>query len=56
MINGEKDLLFPVHMGQEVAKHIEGARFEVIKNAGHTLNLEAVPQMSLLIKEFIGIK
>lgn len=52
VIHGEKDLLFPVHMGRTVAEHIPGARFEVIKGAGHTLNLEAVPQMVALIRDF----
>lgn len=50
VIHGEKDLLFLVYMGEEVAKNIGGAKFEIIKGAGHTLNLEAVPQMVALIK------
>lgn len=54
VIHGEKDILFPVHMGREVAKHIPGARMEVIAGAGHTLNLEAVPQVSRLIRDFIA--
>ena len=53
VIHGEKDLLFPVHMGLEVAKNIPGAQFEIIPGAGHTLNLEAVPQMVALIKKFV---
>jgi 3-oxoadipate enol-lactonase len=53
VIQGEKDLLFPVHMAQEVANSIPQAKLEIIKNAGHTLNLEAVPQMCALIKEFV---
>lgn len=53
VIQGEKDLLFPVHMAQEVADNIPQSKLEVIKNAGHTLNLEAVPQMCALIKEFV---
>lgn len=54
VIHGEKDLLFPVHMAEEVAKNISGAKLEVIAGAGHTLNLEAVPVMSELIKKFVG--
>lgn len=53
VIQGEKDLLFPVHMAAEVANAISGATLQVIPNAGHTLNLEAVPQMSKLILDFI---
>lgn len=53
VIQGEKDLLLPVHLADEVAKAIPGAKLEIIANVGHTLNLEAVPQMSSIIKDFI---
>lgn len=55
VIQGEKDLLFPVHMAAEVARAIPGCKLEVIPHAGHTLNLEAVPQMSVIIKAFAGL-
>ncbi len=54
VIQGEKDLLLPVHMAAEVAKHIPNSEFKIILGAGHTLNLEAVPQMSKEIKDFIS--
>ena len=54
IIQGEKDLLLPVHMAEEVAKAIPGAKLHIIKNAGHTLNLEAIPQMCELIKNFLS--
>lgn len=54
VIQGEKDMLFPVHMASEVAKAIPNSKFEVILNAGHTLNLEAVPQLCQLIKGFLS--
>lgn len=53
VIQGEKDMLLPVHLANEVAKAIPGARLEIIPNAGHTLNLEAVPQMCTLIRTFL---
>ena len=53
VIHGEKDALLPVHMGKAVGDSIPGSKFEVISGAGHTLNLEAVPQTVKLIKEFI---
>lgn len=53
VIQGEKDLLLPVHMASEVAKNIPNSEFKVIPGAGHTLNLEAIPQMSKEIKAFI---
>jgi 3-oxoadipate enol-lactonase len=54
VIQGEKDLLFPVHMANDVAKAIPGCKLEVIANAGHTLNLEAVPQLCAILRAFIG--
>jgi 3-oxoadipate enol-lactonase len=53
VIQGEKDLLLPVHMAAEVAKAIPNCEFKVIPHAGHTLNLEAVPAMCKLILDFI---
>jgi pimeloyl-ACP methyl ester carboxylesterase len=53
IIQGEKDSLFPVHMAQEVTDSIKGAKLVVIPFVGHTLNLEAIPQMVKAIKEFI---
>lgn len=53
VIQGEKDLLFPVHMAKEVSNSIPKSKLVVIPNAGHTLNLEAVPQMSKAILDFI---
>lgn len=53
VIQGEKDVLFPVHMANEVAKAVPNGTMEVIPNVGHTLNLEAVPQLCELIKKFV---
>jgi 3-oxoadipate enol-lactonase len=51
---GEEDLLIPPAIAKKVADHIPGAEFVVIEKAGHTLNLEAIPQTISLIKKFIG--
>jgi 3-oxoadipate enol-lactonase len=53
VIHGGKDLLFPFDLGKSVADHINGSKFIVIPTAGHTLNLEEVPQVVAEIKEFI---
>jgi 3-oxoadipate enol-lactonase len=53
IIQGEKDLLLPVHMAEEVHKHIRNSRLVIIKNAGHTLNLEKVPEVCKTILEFL---
>lgn len=53
IIQGEKDLLLPVHLANEVHKHIKGSKLKVIKNAGHTLNLEHVPEVCAEIGGFL---
>ncbi len=53
IIQGEKDLLLPPHLAEAVHKCIAGSRLELIPHAGHTLNLEAVPQLIELIKGFV---
>jgi 3-oxoadipate enol-lactonase len=53
VIHGERDVLFPVHMGREAADLIPGSRFEVIPGVGHTLNLEAIPQTVALMNNFL---
>lgn len=53
VIQGEKDTLFPVHMAQEVSDAIPKSQLVIIPFAGHTLNLEAIPQMSAAMKEFV---
>ena len=54
IIQGEKDLLLPVHLANEVHLHIRGSQLKVIKNAGHTLNLEFVPEVCALMKAFLA--
>ncbi|MDQ3111888.1 MAG: alpha/beta hydrolase [Bacteroidota bacterium] len=51
---GEEDLLIPPAIAKEVADNIPGAEFIVIEKAGHTLNLEAIPQVISLVKKFIA--
>jgi 3-oxoadipate enol-lactonase len=53
VIQGEKDLLLPVHMASEVHRHISNSKLIVIPNAGHTLNLEYVPEVCNHILSFL---
>lgn len=53
VIQGEKDLLFPVPMAREVQAAIPDAKLAIIKNAGHTLNLERVPEVARAITDFL---
>jgi 3-oxoadipate enol-lactonase len=54
VVQGEEDLLIPPSIAKEVADHIPGAGFIIIEKAGHTLNLEAIPQVISILKKFIG--
>lgn len=53
ILHGEKDLLLPVHLAEEVHKNIKGSVLKVIPGVGHTLNLEAIGQAAALMKEFL---
>lgn len=53
IIQGEKDMLLPVHLAEEVHKNIKDSKLVVVKNAGHTLNLEHVEEVSSEIISFL---
>jgi pimeloyl-ACP methyl ester carboxylesterase len=53
IMQGEKDQLLPVYLAQEVHKNISGSKMEIIKGAGHTLNLERVPEVCNHILQFL---
>lgn len=53
ILHGEKDLLFPTHLGLAVHNSIPASRIEIIPGVGHTLNLEAVQACNRLIDSFI---
>jgi 3-oxoadipate enol-lactonase len=53
IIQGEKDLLLPVHLAEEVHKNIKDSKLVVINNAGHTLNLEHISEVSKSILNFL---
>jgi len=52
IIQGEKDLLLPVHLAHEMHLRIKHSKFIIIPNAGHTLNLEHVPEVAAHITTF----
>jgi len=54
IVQGEKDMLLPVHLANEVHLNIRNSRLVVIQNAGHTLNLEHVDEVSRTIDEFLN--
>lgn len=52
VIWGEKDKITPLSEGKIIAENILGAKFAVIKNAGHFVFLEKPEEFIKLIKEF----
>lgn len=53
IIHGAEDLLIPVAVASEVADRIPFAELIVLDNVGHTLNLEAIPQITKIIGEYL---
>lgn len=53
VIQGERDFLLPVHLASEVHRNIKGSSLHIIPNAGHTLNLEFVPELIAAMKNFL---
>lgn len=53
IIQGEKDLLLPVPLAREVHQHIPHSQFIIVHGAGHTLNLEHVPEVCAYISTFL---
>ncbi|MEM0900070.1 MAG: 3-oxoadipate enol-lactonase [Pseudomonadota bacterium] len=53
-IVGDKDVSTPPAKVLELAKTIPGARYDVIKGAGHIPCVEQAPMMADIIKEFVG--
>lgn len=51
---GEQDKIFPLELGYRLQRHIgENARIEVIKNAGHALNIEKPKEFAKHLKSFL---
>ena len=52
--SGENDFLWPPSVGKQVAAAIQGARFEVISDAGHFPHLQAPATVAALARNFLG--
>lgn len=55
VIQGEKDVLFPVYLAEEVVNALQNGRLIVLKGLGHTLNLEGVEIVCKEIRNFAGL-
>ena len=54
VVHGEKDLLTPAEVGQEIVKNLPNSQLVVLKNKSHVLNEEAVAESIFLIRDFFG--
>lgn len=54
VIHGDQDKLIPVQNGKVVAKRIPGARFQLVKNAGHILTTDQPEFCSKALSEFLA--
>ncbi|HTL81536.1 MAG TPA: alpha/beta hydrolase [Bacteroidia bacterium] len=50
---GKEDVLIPPSVAKHVAENIPGAEFVVLEKVGHTLNLEAIPQVIKLLRDLL---
>ncbi|KAK3150648.1 hypothetical protein QOZ80_3AG0235900 [Eleusine coracana subsp. coracana] len=54
IIWGDKDRVFPVDLGHRLHRHLgEKSRLEIVKDAGHALQLEGAGEVNRLIKSFL---
>lgn len=53
VISGRHDVLNPPEAGEEVARLIPNARFEVLEDAGHLATLEQTPRFLELVESFL---
>jgi len=51
VIHGAADPLLPVAAGRDTARHIHGAKFEVIEGMGHNLPTELQPVLATLVAD-----
>ncbi|OEL16436.1 hypothetical protein BAE44_0022547 [Dichanthelium oligosanthes] len=54
IIWGDKDRVFPVDLGYRLQRHLGGkTRLEIVKDAGHALQLEGADHVNKFIKSFL---
>jgi 3-oxoadipate enol-lactonase len=54
LIYGNEDLITTPEMGLEIFKSLPQAEWVLLSKRGHTLNLEAVPELVNTIKTFLS--
>lgn len=54
VVIGERDMVAPLILSQEIANGIPGARLEVVENAGHVTNADAPEVFNALLRAFLS--
>ena len=54
IMHGEEDTLCTPEMGQDMHRAIANSQLQILPKVGHTLNLEAIPQITQAIKDFVN--
>ncbi|AFM04536.1 putative hydrolase or acyltransferase of alpha/beta superfamily [Bernardetia litoralis DSM 6794] len=55
VIHGSQDILTTPKMGQNIVDALPNASFKLLPRKGHTLNLEAIPELILEIENFLKV-
>jgi len=55
VVQGDKDVLFPVYLAEEVVRSLKNGKLVVLNGYGHTLNLEGVEIVCREIRKFVGL-
>jgi pimeloyl-ACP methyl ester carboxylesterase len=53
VVIGERDMVAPLILSQEIANGIPNARLEVVENAGHVTNADAPEVFNAMLREFL---
>ena len=53
VVIGERDMVAPLILSQEIANGIPNARLEVVENAGHVTNADAPETFNALLRDFL---
>ena len=55
VIQGSQDILTTPQMGQNIVDALPNASFKLLPKKGHTLNLEAIPELIMEIESFLKV-
>ena len=54
VVHGERDIIAPLELSQEIAAGVPGARLESVPGAGHVANADDPTAFNALLREFLS--